>query len=48
MGEIDAGRLVLRAVDADAARALLQGRRPEGVVFAPGRPTASGTLQVNS
>jgi RimJ/RimL family protein N-acetyltransferase len=39
MGEIDAGRLVLRAVDADVARALLQGRRPEGVVFAPGYPS---------
>jgi RimJ/RimL family protein N-acetyltransferase len=39
MREIDAGRLVLRAIDPDVALALLEGRRPEGVVFAPGYPS---------
>ena len=39
MSEIDAGRLVLRPIGRDVARALLEGRPPESVVFAPGYPS---------
>ena len=39
MREIDAGRLVLRAIDPEVASALLEGRRPEGVAFARGYPS---------
>jgi ribosomal-protein-alanine N-acetyltransferase len=39
VSEIDAGRLVLRAIGRDVALALLEGRVPEGVVFAPGYPS---------
>lgn len=38
-GEIDAGRLVLRPVAAAVARALLEGRSPPGVRFAPDYPS---------
>jgi 4a-hydroxytetrahydrobiopterin dehydratase len=37
--EIDAGRLVLRPIDQEAARALLDGHTPEGVTLAPGYPS---------
>jgi 4a-hydroxytetrahydrobiopterin dehydratase len=37
--ELDAGRLVLRPIDQEAARALLEGRTPEGVTLAPGYPS---------
>jgi 4a-hydroxytetrahydrobiopterin dehydratase len=37
--EIDAGRLVLRPIGQDVARALLDGRAPEGVVLADGYPS---------
>jgi 4a-hydroxytetrahydrobiopterin dehydratase len=37
--EIDAGRLVLRPIGQDVARALLDGRAPEGVVLAEGYPS---------
>ena len=37
--EIDAGRLVLRPIGQDVARALLDGRTPEGVVLADGYPS---------
>lgn len=39
MRELDAGRLVLRAIDRDVALALLEGRVPDGVVLAPGYPS---------
>jgi ribosomal-protein-alanine N-acetyltransferase len=39
MSEIDAGRLVLRPIGRDVARTLLEGRPPDGVVFAPGYPS---------
>jgi RimJ/RimL family protein N-acetyltransferase len=37
--EIDAGELVLRPVDREVAAALLAGRAPAGMVFAPGYPS---------
>ena len=39
MSEIPAGRLVLRPVGRDAARAVLEGRSPEGLTLAPGYPS---------
>src|SRR4029450_4030547 len=36
---IDAGRLRLRPIGRDAARALLGGRPPNGVALAPGYPS---------
>jgi [ribosomal protein S5]-alanine N-acetyltransferase len=39
MTEIDAGRLVLRPIGREVARALLDGRAPAGVVLAPGYPS---------
>jgi [ribosomal protein S5]-alanine N-acetyltransferase len=39
MTELDAGRLVLRPIGREVARALLDGRAPEGVVLAPGYPS---------
>jgi ribosomal-protein-alanine N-acetyltransferase len=39
MSEIDAGRLVLRPIGRDVALALLEGRVPQGVVFAAGYPS---------
>jgi hypothetical protein len=37
--ELDAGRLVLRPIDPEVARALLEGRTPEKVTPAPGSPS---------
>lgn len=37
--EIDAGRLVLRPIGREEARALLDGRTPDGVVLADGYPS---------
>ena len=37
--ELDAGRLFLRPIDPEVARALLEGRTPEGVTLAPGYPS---------
>lgn len=37
--ELDAGPLILRPVTHDVARALLEGRAPDGLVFAPGYPS---------
>ena len=39
MSEIPAGRLVLRPVGRDAARAVLEGRSPQGLTLAPGYPS---------
>jgi [ribosomal protein S5]-alanine N-acetyltransferase len=39
MTDIDAGRLWLRPIGRDAARALLDGRPPDGVTLAPGYPS---------
>lgn len=39
MSEIPAGRLVLRPIARDAARAVLEGRSPEGLTLAPGYPS---------
>ena len=39
MSEIPAGRLVLRPIGREAARAVLEGRHPEGLTFAPGYPS---------
>ena len=39
MSEIPAGRLVLRPIGRDAARAVLEGRTPEGLSLAPGYPS---------
>jgi RimJ/RimL family protein N-acetyltransferase len=39
MDEIDAGRLVLRPIGRDVALALLAGRAPAGMTFAPGYPS---------
>jgi [ribosomal protein S5]-alanine N-acetyltransferase len=39
VNEIDAGRLVLRAIGRDVALALLEGRLPQGVAFASGYPS---------
>jgi ribosomal-protein-alanine N-acetyltransferase len=39
MDDIDAGRLLLRPVPRDVALALLAGRRPAGLSFAPGYPS---------
>lgn len=39
VGEIDAGRLVLRPIRHEVALALFEGRTPEGVAFAPGYPS---------
>lgn len=38
--QIDAGRLVLRPIDRTVARMLLDGQVPQGVVLAPGYPSA--------
>jgi hypothetical protein len=37
--ELDADRRVLRPIDPEVARALLEGRTPEGVTLAPGYPS---------
>jgi RimJ/RimL family protein N-acetyltransferase len=37
--ELDTGRLVLRPIDPEVARALLEGRTPDGVRLAPGYPS---------
>jgi RimJ/RimL family protein N-acetyltransferase len=37
--EIDAGEVVLRPIDPEVARALLEGRAPDGLVFAAGYPS---------
>jgi RimJ/RimL family protein N-acetyltransferase len=39
VSEIPAGRLVLRPIGRDAARAVLEGRSPEGLTLAPGYPS---------
>jgi [ribosomal protein S5]-alanine N-acetyltransferase len=39
MTDIDAGRLRLRPIGRDAARALLDGRPPDGLTLAPGYPS---------
>ena len=39
MSEIPAGRLVLRPIGREAARAVLEGRHPEGLTLAPGYPS---------
>ena len=39
MSEIPAGRLLLRPIGQDAARAVLDGRAPEGLSLAPGYPS---------
>ena len=39
MTDIDAGRLRLRPIGRDAARAVLDGRPPNGVTLAPGYPS---------
>jgi RimJ/RimL family protein N-acetyltransferase len=39
MTDIDAGRLRLRPIGRDAARAVLDGRSPDGVTLAPGYPS---------
>jgi hypothetical protein len=39
MTDIDAGRLWLRPIGRDAARAVLDGRPPSGVTLAPGYPS---------
>jgi RimJ/RimL family protein N-acetyltransferase len=39
MSEIDASELVLRPIGLDVALAVLEGRSPQGVVFAPGYPS---------
>jgi RimJ/RimL family protein N-acetyltransferase len=39
MSEIPAGRLVLRPIGRDAARAVLEGGSPDGLTLAPGYPS---------
>ena len=39
MSELPAGRLTLRPIDRDDARAVLDGRTPEGLTLAPGYPS---------
>jgi RimJ/RimL family protein N-acetyltransferase len=39
MTDVDAGRLRLRPIGRDAARAVLDGRPPNGVTLAPGYPS---------
>jgi RimJ/RimL family protein N-acetyltransferase len=39
MTDIDAGRLWLRPIGRDAARAVLDGRPPDGLTLAPGYPS---------
>jgi [ribosomal protein S5]-alanine N-acetyltransferase len=39
MTDLDAGRLWLRPIGRDAARAVLDGRPPDGVTLAPGYPS---------
>jgi hypothetical protein len=39
MTDLDAGRLWLRPIGRDAARAVLDGRLPDGVILAPGYPS---------
>ena len=39
MSEIQAGRLVLRPIGPEAARAVLEGGSPEGLTLAPGYPS---------
>ncbi len=39
VNQIDADRLVLRAIHREVARLLLDGRTPQGVLFAPGYPS---------